>query len=477
MRWNNKQGGIPPVAMILLLAAAGSTAQEVRVEPRVTARWEYSDNMFLDSGDEPGAEADTGLKEVADSFWTLTPGLSASIHGRYIRLSLRGDAGRTVYDKYPELNGWRHELGAGMAAGIAPDTTLTLRFNTERTDQQPRRLNPDAGLYSTAPDDPGTDDTLDVRERYTINDSAAGLMYRPGENDLLGAGYSYSTRESTPSLDGYARSRGSVEGSRRLVSGWDTRFLTAYSQADFDRGTDVDQWDGTLEIGRPFYGDWKWMARYQHKTVNTKAGEPVESPSSESGYQVLNPEIGLLYRSRHSGSLELSAGVFHRVPDGDGDSTTALSGKFRFNRVFTRGSIFLQARTGHEDRIFSRDRFDSTRYYTTGAGADYALTQALAIGGMVFFRRDEYDVDSGNGSSQEPASVSSADSNGFSLALRYKPQDWFSAQFMFTHSDQYSPTLNDQYAENRVMVLLTFSLPYQTGSVPARRKPLDAPAP
>lgn len=491
--WGNGQGGLftvdagsgmgnrsiacSVIPAILLLAAAGSPAQELRVEPRVTARWEYSDNMFLSFVEESEADAEPVIEQVEDSFWTLTPGLSAGIHGRYISLTLRGDAGRTVYDKYPELNGWRYDLGLGMAAGVAPDTTLSLRHHIQRTDQ-PLRMNPaTTGPSLMLPDEPGADDTLSVRERYSLHDTTASLMYRPGDNDLLGAGYSYSTRESTETLDGYSRSRGNVEGSRRLGSGWDTRFLAAYSQADFDRGSDADQWDGRLEIGRPFARDWSWMARYQHSTVNTEGGEEGDTPSGNTGYQVLNPEVGVTCNTRHGGSLELSAGVFRRVPDEGGDSTTAISGSFSMNRAFERGSLILQARTGHEDRIFNRERLDSTRYYTTGAGADYALTRALAVGGMVFYRWDEYDLDPASEANRDYAPVTSADSSGTSLTMRYNPKDWLAANITYTYSDQYSLTLRDRYTENRVMFLLTFSLPYQTGRVPARRQPLEVPDP
>ncbi len=465
--------------LLLLLTATAVTAQEIQIEPRVGIHWQYSDNLLLsptlpDTDPDPDEDTDDELRPVSDGAWMVEPGLSLGIRGRYASLALRYDAGRTRYQRYPQLDGWRHDLGVGLTARVAPSTALTLRHDFVQTEEPVRLTGLDGDPDVELP--PGTDPgSLSVHERQTLNTTSSRLRFSPNATDSLAASYAYAKRDTTETLDGFTRGRSQLEGARLWRGDWQTRLSAARSRTDFDRGDDVDLNEGQLDIGKHVFRDWTWQVRTHVQRVAI-GGDSEDDPAAGTGYRVITPETGFAGSFNNGTQAELMLGFFHLTPLGDGTSDNGPAGSLRVTRRFARGGYALRAAAGHGDAFYSRERFDSSRYTLATAGADTALTQTISAAIFGSYRRDRYTLDRIT-AEERRATTTVSDSRLIRVELGYTPREWLEAGVTYEHIRRDGVAVPDVYGENRVAVTVTMRHPIRTGRIPDHRQPLELPLP
>ncbi len=440
-------------------------AQEISLEASTTVNWEYSDRLFVVRADPDGErrandEDANLLRPVADAFWLLQQGLAADLNGEHGRLSLRYNVGRTFYQRYDELDGWRHRFGASLAVDLGEPVTLTLGYDWLRSEQPTRFVLDEALSAVEAVQDPEVDD-LDIRERYTDWTTSAGIRVSPDEATTVTGQTARRVRKGSGELDGYTRDRNDAAIDWRGNHGWNIRLGAAYGQGDFQRGTDVRERELHAATGRDFAEDWNWRVGYRQQQWERRDDE--DTP--ETGYRLHAPELSIAYREPRGGGVALTGGIARRMPDdSDARPSTRMTGSLDLERVFDRGEIAFEMRAGHADGTYSRDRYDTAWYREVGGRSNYAITRFFQVGAFLTYRVDDYTFDRAADDAETPRRPASSDSTRMGVSLRYTPRDWLSTECLYVRTDRYSLTLDDRYAENRIVLAVTLRASHQVGS-------------
>ena len=477
--------GVRGVMALVGGLSLASHAQDVTYEARTVVNWEYSDRLFVVRADlDEDAQTDEGahppMRPVSDAYWVLQPGLTAALNGRYGSLSLRYDIGRTLYQRYDELDGWRHHFGAGLTVGLGPAVDLTLRYDWLRSEQA-TWLAVDRALLAAeaagAPDEaagaPEVDEP-DIRERYTDRTTAARIRYAPGDAIAVMAGATQRVREGAGELDGYTRDRGDVALDWRGAYGWNARIATAYGKGEFQRGADVRETELHVGVGRDFAQDWNWGARYRLHQLERQD----EAGTPETGYRLHTPALSVAYRKPRGGGVALTGGLARRVPDDSEEPIDMrFTGRLDLARVFERGDIALELRTGHADGTYSRDRYNSAWYREVGGRSDYGITRFVRVGAFFTYRVDDYTVDRAADDEDARPAPASPYSTRMGFRLRYAPRDWLATECLYVRTDRYSLALDERYVENRVVLALSLRASYRAGAIalPSGLFPSDVP--
>jgi len=454
----------------LVALAAGLSlaahAQEISLQASTTVNWEYSDRLFVVRADPYGEgrandEEANALRPVADAFWLLQPGLAAALNGEHGSLALRYNVGRTFYQRYAELDGWRHRFGAGLEVGLGTPVTLTLGYDWLRSEQPTRFVLDEALSAVETVQDPEADDP-DIRERYTDWTTSAGIRFSPDEATTVSGQTTRRVRKGSGELDGYTRDRGDAAIDWQGNHGWNIRVGAGYAQGDFERGADVRERELQAATGRDFAEDWNWRVRYRQQQWERRDDE--DTPGT--GYRLHAPELSIAYRKPRGGGVALTGGIARRVPDdNDRESSTRLTGNLEIQRVFDRGGIAFEMRAGHADGTYSRDRYDTAWYREVGGRSNYAITRFFQIGAFLTYRVDDYSFDRAADDADTLRRPASSDSTRMGFSLRYTPRDWLSTECLFVRTDRYSLTLDDRYVENRVVLAVTLRASHRVGSV------------
>ncbi len=454
------------VTALLSLAALAGSAQELRLEPRLSLSYEHSDNLYLAPETFQPSEDAPVQTPISDSTLVITPGIVAELTGQRARLSLVYDFGHTHYNDNSELDAWRHDARFVGEADLTPDTVLMLRGEFLRTE------DPLAGLQYEVNRDPESITDPDptaasLREPYTIHTAAAGLTHTFNDSDSIYAEYSHSTRdEEAATADEYSRDGILSRFTYWNDSGWGGELEGGLNRSDFELSADVDTWSGRLKAGKKLTRTTEVFGQYSHQFVENGA---TDSGGSDSTYHVLNPEAGLTYTSPRGGSLAASAGFFQRDRD-HGTDTSGFSGNLQLTRQSERSAISLYAATGHDDSIYSRESSEASTFHEAGVRLGYNVSQAVNLSLFTSYRQDDYDESEDVDDAPETETPlirtrGDGDTLGAGITLAYQPRSWCSLQLNYGFRDRTADRPEDEYQENRASIMLRISAPYRVGSI------------
>ena len=453
---------LPPVSM---LNYASCHAFQLTFQPRITEALTYTDNLFLDSGDDPNNPKES------DVYSLLTPGFTTEIMTRTLGASLSYDFGYTRYVDWSSRNSWNHNMGMNGWYDLSRHTRFEIRNNLVYTEDpiSDRNFEITRPPESTLPEDYTT---RRDRQPYLTNYADFSFSHQFGPDDSIVISYGNGIRHDFSSSRNYQSSEYMRHTPSATITywfnpGWGIELEGTYDQGNFKDQSDTKSGTARFRLNHRFNPHTTMFYQYSFYTISYDEDETVSSEDTgfSQDYDTHDMVIGFNYSLSRDFSIECHAGGVVQVMD-QGDKTPHFSGGLSLNKTFQHGSIRLYGESGQAQGVFTNDSVGPSFFFETGLSGTYQILERLGCNAYVSFRRDNFkaaDNDYATGSSS-----GHDDNYGAGAGINWAPYTWlrFNLSYSFNHLDsgRDAGLYNNSYYENRGMlnIVLTTPRPWRT---------------
>lgn len=412
------------VVLSLFTFFSPALAQKYTLTPSLSVSETYDDNIYLDPQDEQ-----------SDYITAISPGISLNMASPRSELLLSYVPSFVFYGKNSEENTTRH-LGS---VTYRQDIEQHLKF--EFTDTYVRSEEP---LETTE----GIETVRRTRNPYQRNTGEARMSYLFGPEDSFTAGYSNDLLiNEDPTLED-----GTIhEPFADFIKWFDKRhgmgLSYRYSVGDFDRDDDGPTSD---------YTGHDPAIRYLHRVDPQLSGylsyayttRDFDNTIFREDYDVHTAMVGVEKLFSAQTSLTAAVGYFIQEPErSDNESGPAYNVFFR--QAYQRGRFLVGVAGGWDEQYLEAENRGFVEYRSYEASGEYQFLEKLSGYAGALYREDMYqqvDIDT--------------DSWRANAGIRWAFHRYVSLMFDYTYSTRDSDDPDDEYDNNRFMVVLTGSKPY-----------------
>lgn len=428
------KGAVFLVAMALVVGVLASPPVmgkgRIEITPMITVGETYDDNIFLDKDNEK-----------SDYITTVSPGIGFNISSRNNGLNLFYSPTFVRYHEYSANDTTRHNARLHLWQEMGKSWRLDL------TDDYLKSEEAAETSFAGYQERQGTRHT---RYTYQRNAADAALTYRFGPRDTVTVGYRHELVENRdPSLDDTTEHGpyGSVVYWFDARNGMDLRYR--FTRTEFERN------DGN-PTGDDFDGhrvDARYLYRFNPRTTGYigygYTRRDFETASREDR-RVHEGSAGLTHGFSPRTSLTLNVGYYKPDGYGAGDDTGHVSYGATLERKFERGTVSLRGTGGWDEDYLGAEQRGYTRYWTVGGNVDYTLLRNVTAYAGASYRKNRYlsAVEDGTYRGQG--------------GLRMRFLRWYSLGLEYAYLNRRSDNPNDEYVDNRIMLTLSASRPFQS---------------
>ncbi|MBW2643054.1 MAG: outer membrane beta-barrel protein [Deltaproteobacteria bacterium] len=418
-------------ACTLFLTTSITFAYQATFIPRISVSEEYTDNIFL-----------TDSNKEHEYITIISPGFTAQILGKYSGAEISYDAGYSIYDKYDEYDGWRHNVEFSGWSELSKNTRLEVNNSFLRT-EDPLRDSDIAALRAENPEALIDSTIRRSRQIYYTNTAGINLIHQFGRADSFNLGFIHSfLKNDDPDYEDNERYNPYAGLTYWFASEWGLNMNGSYTKGDFDDSDDLDGWYGSARLIKRFSRHLEGFFQYAHTSV--------EYDGNSEDFQVYNPSAGFVYTISKDTSFSLEMG--YAILDGEESSNkSAPSGIGNLTKTFKRGSINITGSAGYEGSYFGAEGLGVAEFYELGGSATYQMTKHLS--GNVFgsYRDNEY---------KEETPDREDKITRVGLGLTMQALEWMSLGLDYAYRTVDSTVDIEEYDENRVFFRVTLSPPH-----------------
>ena len=435
-------------------------AYQLTFHPRMTEELTYTDNLFLDSGDDPNRPKES------DGYSILTPGFTGEILSRTMGASLSYDFGYTRYFEWSSRNSWNHNMGMNGWYAFSRHTRIEARDNLVYTADplSDRNFEITRPPDSTLPEDYNT---RRDRQPYLTNYGNISLTHQFGRNDSIEVEYGNGIRHDFGNASYIEQSSNYMRHTPRALitywfdARWGIELEGIYDQGNFKDQDDTYAGTGRFRLSRRINPHFDTYAQYTFYTISydSDSSDSEDIDTFSQDYDTHDFVMGLNYSMTRDFSLECHAGGVVQVMD-QGDSTPHFSGGLSLNKTFQHASLRLYGSSGQAQGVYTSDSVGPSFYFESGLAGTYQILEDLGCNAYVSFRRDNYDAADndvgGNGSGHD-------DNYGAGIGFNWNPYPWlgFNISYSFNKLDsgRDAGLYSNSYTENRGMLNITLTTP------------------
>jgi len=404
-------------ALVLMSSGDCSAQRQIEFIPGISVAETYDDNIFLEN-----------TNEQSDFITGISPSLTLNLLSQFTELSVRYSPTFVRYSDFTENDTTRHSGNASL------NHRLTQYLRLEVSDTYVNSEDP-------LEDFTDLEGQRATRNKYWVNRGEASLGYTFGEANLIQAGYSRTDRENTdPTLND------SVDQSPFAS-------LTYWFNVKNGLRVDYAYTDVELSLDDDYTGHApgvQYLHRFRPQTIGylgyTYTTRDFEGITED--YVVHEALLGLEHAFSPEYSITAEAGYFVQVPD---FSDKAYGPRFRLDltRRFARGSVTVGVDGGWDEVYLDTGRPTFTEYYGASLNGEYYLLEQVNVFGRVYYRHSE----------EQDATVTQVLRG--TAGIRWSFLRWFALSLQYDYAERNSDIVNDDYTNNRVMLVLSASRPYR----------------
>lgn len=441
-------------------------AYRLTFQPRITGNLTYTDNLFLDSGDNPDMPKET------DTYYLITPGFTGEISSRNKGASISYDFGYTRYFDWSSLNSWNHNMGMNGWYQLARHTRLEVNNSLAYTSDPLTDRNFE---ITTPPDTILPEDYTARRNRapYLTNYGNINFSHEFGPDNSIMVEYSNGIRRDfnnnsgssgsfSNQSDNYMRHTPSALITYWFNPRWGIEAEGIYDYGSFENSENTTAWTGRFRLSRRFNPHFEIYMGYTRYSISyddgTGAADTLEHRYT-SDYVTHEPVMGLTYSIARDIIFECNAGTVVQIMDNN-NTTINFSGALSLNKTYQHGSVRVYGSAGQAQGVYTSESLGSSIYFETGISGTYQLLQDLSGNSYISFRRDKYNSVH-NGLITEPGG--NDDNYGAGCGLDWHPYSWlgFGLSYSFRKFDsgRNMGPYEDSYMENRGLFMITLTTP------------------
>ena len=439
-------------------------AYQLTFQPRIAENLTYTDNLFLDSGDDP-----QNPKE-SDGYSQFTPGFTGQISTRTMGASLSYDFGYTRYFEWSSQNSWNHNMGMNGWYGFSRHTRLEVNDHLAYTSDPLSDRNFE---ITRPPDSTLPEDYIARRDRepYLTNYGNMRLIHQFGPDDSIVIEYGNGIRHDFGSFPddgrgGYQSSNYMRHTPSALItywfnSRWGVELEGVYDQGNFQNQDDTYAGTGRFRLNRRINPHFNTFIQYTFYTISYEQDQSDSDYPDQfsSDYDTHETVLGLNYSIAQDLTLECHAGAIVQAMDDTG-TTVNFSGDLSLNKAYQHGSIRVYASSGQAQGVFTSESVGPSFYFESGISANYQILEDLGCNTFVTFRRDNY----GRANNYTAYDQSGNDDNyGAGIGFNWRPYPWlgFNISYSFRKLDsgRDTGTYMNSYTENRGLLTITLTTP------------------
>ena len=405
--------------------------------PRLSISEETTDNLYLTNNNElkefiiiPSADLELAITAPAK-------GLSLSYNPSY-----------SFYNNFDENNTVRHGANLTAWTNLARNTRFELSDAFSKT-EDPLEAE-DSPFYeeegpTAGPDGiiPETDHTIRRgRQPYYTNTARASLTYQFGQTDSVSIAYEYSTLENEdPTIEDNKRHSPSITLEYWPNRQWGTETEVTYEKGEFDTSDDLTNTIASLRLIRVISRHLETFIEYTH-TITRYDGDSED-------YNIYEPALGMTWAIDEDSSISFSAGYYVRdLADGDNETGWTLDGDINKRWTFQRSSFSLTGSSGYDQSYFGSENLGFSKFYQIAGSAGYEFTRHFRADLTGAYRHTDYEDLAEDRTDKEPS---------VTFGLNYQLADWLFSRLSYSYQSVSSTLDEDEYEENRVMLMMTFS--------------------
>jgi predicted porin len=423
---------------LVVLALAGGVLKSspamgkgtIVITPMVTVSETYDDNIFLDKNNTK-----------SDYITTVSPGIGFSVTSRDNGMDLFYAPTFVKYHEYSGNDTTRHNARLHLWQEMGKSWRFDLKEDYLKSEESSEVSFADYEERQR---------TRHTRYTYDRNALDGAVRYQFGPEDTLTAGYRHDILENKdPLLDDteehgpYVKAVYWFDKQNGMDLGY--RFTkTSFERNDGDPSG--DDFDG-------HEADVRYRYRFDQRTegyLGYGYTRRIFDKPSRKDRTVHEGTAGVTHHFSPLTSLALDVGYYK--PDGYGteNDTGHMSYGATLNRKFERGTISLRGRGGWDEDYLDAEQRGYTRYWTVGADADYAVTRDVTAYAGASYRKNEYLSNIEDGTYRGRC------------GLRMSFLRWYSIGLEYAYLNRRSDDPNDEYVDNRIMLMFTASRPFRT---------------
>jgi hypothetical protein len=416
------------VLVIMLISSPAMGEYRTEIIPSLVIGMEYDDNIDLESENEK-----------SDYITTVSPQIKVTMNSDTNGLDLSYSPTWVWYHEYTENDTVRHNGSLNFWQQLSEH----LKFDLSEAYLRSEETTEEVFVTGQAPY--GVRHTREYI--YERNRIGASLDYQFGPENHLIIGYSHEFLENEdPSLDDTTE-----HGPYGTLSYWfnnrnGIELGYRFTRDEFER-----------EDGSPSEDDFdshEADARYIHRfglhtsvyiTYGLTERNFTEAPKEDRRVH----EGGIGFEHGFSPRTSLSLGVGYYKPDGYVENEGHISYAATLNRNFEHGTISLSGESGWDEDYLEAERREFTRFWSLGGSISYQLLENLNSHVGISHRknRDELGIED--------------ETYRGRCGLRLEFLRLFSASLNYTYSNCRSDDPDDDYVDNRVMLMLSASRAFQ----------------
>ena len=401
--------------------------------PELTLSEEYTDNLYR----TPYSREDdyisiAGLSLTGRTIWQ-TAGVALTYNPSYVRYAVND-----------QLNGWRQLAALNIWKNLQKNTRLEFNDNYNETEEPTTvdnfALNPDRERIKTL------QNTSEIR--LTHNISQRDLFYLAVEYTILRD----QNRPAEEDLNDYNALQPSLGFTYWFSELWSIEFNGYYSNRDYKDIIDREEYNGDVRLLRSFTLSLSGFLNYRHTYLNFLENTP------SSGYQIMNPSIGVRYIYKENTNITIGAGYyvqdFEDAQAGNTDDASGYNVNAQIIQVwpFRTGNITLSGSSGYDIADTGGQDLGLNIYYAGRVSLEKFFTPRWSANIFFSYRNDQYP-------NQTPGRIDNTINTG--LSTTYQPTRWLNLRLAYNFRQMDSTVEPEDYSENRVTltVQLTPSRP------------------
>ncbi|MDD5722608.1 MAG: outer membrane beta-barrel protein [Syntrophales bacterium] len=401
----------------------------IEIVPMITVGETYDDNIFLDKDDRK-----------SDYITTVSPGIGFDLYSSNNGLNLYYSPTFVKYHEYTNNDTTRHNARLNLWQKFGESWRVDLEEYYLKSEE--------------ATEESFADYEKRRRSRHTLytyerNVADAALSYQFGPEDLLTAGYRHELLENEdPSLDDTIE-HGPYAG---LIYWFDvhngTDLKYRFTRTEFERN------DGAPE-GDNFDGhevDIRYLYRFNPRTTGYIGYGYTRrdfEKASRKDRQVHEGSVGITHGLSSRTSLSLDTGYYKPNGYGTENDTGHVSYGATLESKFERGAVSLMGRGGWDEDYLDAEQRDYTRYWTIAGNVDYTVMQNINAYAGASYRKNRYLSDTED------------ETYRGRCGFRMRFLRWYSLGLEYSYLNRMSDDPGDEYVDNRVMLTLSASRPFQ----------------
>lgn len=442
-----KMNRLKILAAISMAIAAFSTtelhAAQVLFTPQLSIGEEYSDNIYLNDNNKQD-----------DFITTIGLGLNGQILWRTAGLVLDYNPSYNRFADHSDLSYWRHAANLHAWKDFSREARLELTDNFLQTE------DPTDNTAQYAPDNPlvGPGIPTDIyrrgRRKYRQNFAEARFTKQFGVRDTYFVALQNLVLRDINTAPNTRVSDYTVWQPMAGLDYWFTRFWGLetrffYANRDYVDQVDREEYNGSLRLLRAFTRRLSGYVEYRQTALAY-----AETPPND--YMIYSPSAGITYEFEKDAHVSIGGGYYvQNVDNGSNNDNWIATSEIYKRWSFKSSYISLTGSSGYDIRDTGTEVLGLDIYYEGRIDMGYNFTRKLS--GAVYggYRYDKYP-------DQTPERIDHYATAG--AGLDYQALRWMSLAVNYDYRKLTSgaPT-QVEYAENRVLLLVTFSptVPYR----------------